>query len=88
MSVCPKVLNLYWDLLNNNVLEVNGLKFRFAVWNCRDGKWLSRSLGHAGQASDYNCNRCLVNSDKTHLAAEPRTTKVHNSLAVSFVRAS
>ena len=57
-------------------------KFRFVIWTCRDGKWLSRSLGHAGQASDYHCNRCLVNSDQTHLAAEPRTTEVHNSLAV------
>ena len=45
MSVCPKVLNFYRDLLNNNVLEINGLNFRFAVWNCRDGKWLS-SVGH------------------------------------------
>ena len=26
--------------------------------------------------------QCLVNSDQTHLAAEPRTTEVHNSLAV------
>ena len=43
---------------------------------------VSRSLGHAGQACDYHCNRCLVNSDQTHLAAEPRTTEVHNSLAV------
>ena len=24
----------------------------------------------------------MVNSDQTHLAAEPRTTEVHNSLAV------
>ena len=76
------MINFYWDLLTKNVLEVNGLKYRFTVWTCRDGKWLSRSLGHAGQASDYHCNRCLVNSDQTHLAAEPRTTEVHNSMAV------
>ena len=84
MSVSAQVLNFYRDLLlqDRNVIQVNGLKFRFVFWTCRDGKWLSRSLGHAGQASDYHCNRCLVNSDQTHLAAEPRTTEVHNSLAV------
>ena len=84
MSLSAQVLNFYHDLLlqDRNVLQVNGLKFRFVIWTCRDGKWLSRSLGHAGQASDYHCNRCLVNSDQTHLAAEPRTTEVHNSLAV------
>ena len=82
MSVCAQVLNFYRDLLLSNLLQFNGIKFRFVFWTCRDGKWLSRSLGHAGQASDYHCNRCLVNSDQTHLAAEPRTTEVHNSLAV------
>ena len=77
MSVSAQVLNFYRDLLlqDRNVLQVNGLKYRFVIWTCRDGKWLSRSLGHAGQASDYHCNRCLVNSDQTHLAAEARTLR-------------
>ena len=49
MSVSAKVLNFYRDLLHQdrNVLQVNGLKFRFVIWTCKDGKWLSRSLGHA-----------------------------------------
>ena len=87
MSVCAQVLNLYRDLLLSNSLQVNGIKsyissdsFSGPAEMASDS--VSRSLGHAGQACDYHCNRCLVNSDQTHLAAEPRTTEVHNSLAV------
>ena len=43
MSVCAQVLNFYRDLLLSNSLQVNGIKFRFVISTCRDGKWLSRS---------------------------------------------
>ena len=87
MSVCAQVLNLYRDLLLSNSLQVNGIKSYISTDSFSGPAEMasgsvSRSLGHAGQACDYHCNRCLVNSDQTHLAAEPRTTEVHNSLAV------
>ena len=86
MSVCA-VLNLYRDVLLSNSLQVNGIKSYISSDSFSGPAEMasgsvSRSLGHAGQACDYHCNRCLVNSDQTHLAAEPRTTEVHNSLAV------
>ena len=51
MSVSAQVLNFYHDLLlqDRNVLQVNGLNFRFVIWTSRDGEWLSRSLGNGGQ---------------------------------------
>ena len=62
-------------------MEIEGFKFQFIIWTSRDGKWLSKSTGHAGQASDFYCNRCLIDKNDAENDAEPRTTSLHNSLA-------
>ena len=74
MSVCAQVLNFYRDLLLSNSLQVNGIKFRFVISTCRDGKWLSQPW--AMQASDYHCNRCFT------------CTSTCTRCLASFVRAS
>ena len=81
MNVCGQAINFYKKLLEENIMEIDGLKFQFIIWTSRDGKWLSKSTGHVGQASDFYCNRCLIDKNDGENDAEPRTTSLHNSLA-------
>ena len=64
LSACHDVVEYYENKLQDRVMEVMGLYFKFNFFHTQDIKLQVNCFSTTGSSSTYNCVRCFVDGSK------------------------